>query len=77
MDKVTKKIPTKYNQYVIDGLVVKYGLSSYYIRQSVSGNVDGITPDQIKADYKKLEAAVNTAVQSTICNFLNIENKQS
>ncbi|MEI7487938.1 MAG: hypothetical protein WCJ72_11115 [Chryseobacterium sp.] len=62
---------------MIDGLVVKYGLSSYYIRQSVSGNVDGITPDQIKADYKKLEAAVNTAVQNTICNFLNIENKQS
>lgn len=77
MSKVTKKNPTKYNQYAIDGLVLKYGLSSYYIRQSVSGNVDGITPDLIKSDYKKLEADINKVVQDTITKFLNIQNKQS
>ncbi|MGD1319197.1 hypothetical protein [Chryseobacterium sp. 2R14A] len=77
MNKVTKKNPTKYNQYAIDGLVLKYGLSSYYIRQSVSGSVDGITPDLIKSDYKKLEADINKVVQDTITKFLNIQNKQS
>lgn len=68
MNKETKKNSRpQYNRDVIETLVLKYGLSDYYIRQSVSGRKQGITPDKIKADYKKLDSALNVKKQE----FLN------
>jgi hypothetical protein len=69
MNKETKKNPN-YNLKAIDVLVTKFGLSAYYIKQSISGNVKGITPDTLRKEYKsacdELEAAEKKAVQKLL-----------
>ena len=62
MDKGIKK-RNSYNPIVIDHLVVKYGVSKTYIRQSIDGTKKGLTCDTIRKDYLKQEKAVKAALK--------------
>lgn len=55
MEILTKK----YNLLVVDALSEKYGLSKYYIKQSISGNRKGKTPETLKAEYLELVKKIN------------------
>ncbi|WP_406844299.1 hypothetical protein [Flavobacterium soyae] len=57
MDKSKTKIYKSYDSNILEALFLKYGVSKYYIRQSISGSVQGITPDSIKKDYATMEKA--------------------
>lgn len=70
MNKETKKKAFQYNQKAIDVLVSKYGLSRYFIKQSINGNRDGVTPDVIKKEYRSLVSELEQAENKTIDNFL-------
>lgn len=70
MNKETKKKAFPYNLKAIDVLVSKYGLSAYYIKQSINGNKKGITPDKIKKDYRSLDAELKKNETTAISNFL-------
>lgn len=78
MNKETKK-KHKYNSKAIEILSNKYGLSDYYIKQSINGSVKGITPDTIKKDYKiivyELEIAEKSAITRVLQNNLSIVNQ--
>lgn len=72
MNKGTKK--TEYNQHNVDAinaLVEKFGLSAYYIRQSVNGNRDGVVPDKIRKEYKVLCKQLDEVKKKTVQNFKN------
>ena len=73
MNKETKKNP-KYNLKAIDVLVTNFGLSAYYIKQSISGNKKGITPDAIKKEYKKACAELESAENKAVQKLLNPKN---
>lgn len=66
MNKSKIKIYKKYDSNILDALFLKYGVSKYYIRQSISGSVKGITPDAIKKDYTTMEKANQDTVQNLI-----------
>ncbi|SHF80326.1 hypothetical protein [Flavobacterium defluvii] len=55
MEKSNTKIYKTFDSYILEALFLKYGVSKYYIRQSISGTVKGITPDHIKKDYDTME----------------------
>lgn len=57
MNKSKTKIYKVYDSYILEALFLKYGVSKYYIRQSISGSVRGLTPDSIKKDYDTMEKA--------------------
>ncbi|MCD9574254.1 hypothetical protein [Flavobacterium soyae] len=57
MGKSKTKIYNSYDSNILEALFVKYGVSKYYIRQSINGSVKGITPDCIKKDYETMEKA--------------------
>lgn len=64
MDKSKTKIYKSYDSNILEALFLKYGVSKYYIRQSVNGSVQGIKPDNIKRDYEIMEKAnKNTVLQ--------------
>jgi hypothetical protein len=66
---MNKSITKKYKSYdsnILDALFLKYGLSKYYIRQSINGNKQGVTPDAIKKDYLTMENANKATVQNLI-----------
>jgi hypothetical protein len=66
---MSKSKTKKYNSYdsnILDALFLKYGVSKYYIRQSISGTVKGLTPDVIKKDYDKMVKANEQTVQNLI-----------
>jgi hypothetical protein len=52
MSKNKTNIYKSYDSNILQALFLKYGVSKFYIRQSISGKVAGITPDAIKKDYK-------------------------
>lgn len=54
----------KYNLLVVDKLLEKYGFTKYYIRQCVSGNKKGITPDIIKREYDQMVAKIEEALNN-------------
>ena len=65
MCKETKKNKKyTYDQRILEALVSKYGLTTTYIRQCLSGNNTSITADKIKADYKALEKGVQATIDS-------------
>lgn len=65
MSKETKKNKRfTYNQEIIKTLSSKHGLTTYFIRQCLSGHRDSITADTVKADYKKLEAELNKTIEN-------------
>jgi len=69
MHKGTKKTKKyTYDQKILEALTAKYGLTTVYIRQCLSGNNLSITADKIKADYKELEKAFAAAI-------VNLNNK--
>lgn len=70
MSKETKKSPPDYNLVAIGVLVDKYGVSAYYIKQSINGNKQGITPDSLKKEYKLLDKELKKVETETINNFL-------
>jgi hypothetical protein len=52
---MSKNKTNNYNSYdanILEALFLKYGVSKFYIRQSINDKVKGITPDAIKKDYK-------------------------
>lgn len=67
MSKSKTKIYKSYDSNILEALFLKYGVSKYYIRQSINGTVKGLTPDAIKKDYDKMVKANETTVQ----NFIN------
>ncbi len=66
MSKSKTKIYNSYDSNILDALFLKYGVSKYYIRQSISGSVQGLTPDSIKKDYDKMVKANEQTVQNLI-----------
>lgn len=73
MSKGTKK-KADYNQHNVDAinaLVEKFGLSAYYIRQSINGNRSGVVPDKIKSEYKVICKQLEDAKNQTVKNFKN------
>ncbi|WP_294958770.1 hypothetical protein [uncultured Flavobacterium sp.] len=66
MSKSKTKNYNSYDAQILDALFIKYGVSKYYIRQSINGNVQGVTPDAIKKDFKIMEKAQQQAVQNLI-----------
>lgn len=62
MYKSTKKNKS-YNEEILKALNIKYGYSIDYIRKCLRGDRDGIMPDQICKDYRKLENTAKTAIQ--------------
>ncbi|OXG02748.1 hypothetical protein BC749_102312 [Flavobacterium araucananum] len=55
MEKSKTKSYNSYDPKILEALFLKYGLSKYYIRQSVNGSVHGVIPDSIKKDYAAME----------------------
>lgn len=74
MDKSKTKIYKSYDPNILEALFLKYGVSKYYIRQSVSGSVNGITPDSIKKDYVTMEKASKEIVMLLIQKTMGKEN---
>lgn len=66
MSKSKTKIYKSYDSDILEALFQIYGVSKYYIRQSISGSVQGLTPDAIKKDYAKMVKANETKVQNLI-----------
>lgn len=66
MDKRKTKVYNSYDSNILEALFLKYGLSKYYIRQSVSGAVHGITPDSIKKDYDTMKKAQKDVIMNLI-----------
>ena len=66
MSKSKTKIYKSYDSNILEALFLKYGVSKYYIRQSINGTVKGLTPDAIKKDYDKMVKANETTVQNFI-----------
>lgn len=70
MNKGTKKAEYKqHNVDAIQALVEKFGLSSYYIRQSVNGNRVGIVPDRIRKEYGLICKQLEDAKTETVNKF--------
>lgn len=67
MSKITTKNYNSYDGLALEALNVKYGVSKFYIRQSINGKVAGIIPDAIKKDYK----AMVLENQKTIKNLID------
>lgn len=61
MSKPTKK-RTKYNEDILNVLKQRYDYSLDYIRKSLRGDRNGIMPDQIIKEYKKLDQASKNAI---------------
>lgn len=66
MNKSKTKKYKSYDSNILEALFLKYGVSKYYIRQSINGSVKGLTPDAIKKDYDKMVKANETTVQNFI-----------
>ncbi|WP_343696791.1 hypothetical protein [Flavobacterium sp.] len=66
MDKSKTKIYKSYDSIILEALFLKYGVSKYYIRKSVSGTVHGITPDSIKRDYETMEKANKDLIMNLV-----------
>lgn len=66
MNKSKTKIYKSYDSNILDALFLKYGVSKYYIRQSINGSVNGLTPDAIKKDYDKMVKENENTVQNLI-----------
>ncbi|OCB75547.1 hypothetical protein B0A79_23835 [Flavobacterium piscis] len=66
MSKNTTKNYNSYDAVALEALYVKYGLSKFYIRQSINGKVVGITPDAIKKDYKSMVIENQKTVKNLI-----------
>lgn len=65
MSKGTKKTKKyTYDQRILEALNKKYGLTTVYIRQCLSGTNLSITADKIKSDYKELEKSFQTAIEA-------------
>jgi hypothetical protein len=65
MNKGTKKTKKyTYDQRILKALSEKYGLTTVYIRQCLSGNNMSMTADKIKSDYKEIEAVFSAALVS-------------
>ncbi|AIM38305.1 hypothetical protein KO02_17635 [Sphingobacterium sp. ML3W] len=62
MSKDSRK-RNSYNPVVINHMVVKYGVSKTYIRQSIDGTKKGITCETIRKDYYIQEKAVKAALK--------------
>lgn len=58
----------KYNQTVIEQLILKHGFSRRFIHQCLSGERHSVTSETICKDYKtliaKVEKAINQAINS-------------
>lgn len=66
MNTNKNKIYKSYDSNILEALFLKYKVSKYYIRQSISGAVSGVKPDNIKKDYAKMLKAN----EQTIFNLL-------
>lgn len=66
MDKSKPKIYKSYDSNILEALFLKYRVSKYYIRQSINGSVHGVTPDNIKKDYVKMEKINKNIVSELI-----------
>lgn len=66
MSKSKKKVYKSYDSDILEALFLKYGVSKYYIRQSINGTVKGVTPDAIKKDYATMEKVPENRVQNLI-----------
>ena len=66
MSKSKTKIYKSYDSDILEALFLKYGVSKYYIRQSINGTSKGITPDAIKKDYVIMEKESRKTVQNLI-----------
>ncbi|SEO62458.1 hypothetical protein SAMN05444671_4401 [Flavobacterium sp. CF108] len=74
MGKSKTKIYKSYDSNILEALFIKYGVSKYYIRQSISGSVQGITPESIKKDYLIMEKANKDTVMILIQKTMNNES---
>jgi hypothetical protein len=66
MSKSKTKNYNSYDSDILEALFQIYGVSKYYIRQSITGSVKGLTPDAIKKDYEKMLKASKQKVQNLI-----------
>jgi hypothetical protein len=58
----------KYNEYVIQKLVEQFGVTAYYIRQSINGNRVSASSTTIKNEYLKLDSGFKTMVEGYMEN---------
>lgn len=66
MNTSNEKVYKAYDSFVLEALFLKYGVSKYYIRQSINGSVQGVTPDSIKKDYAIMQKAHKDVIESLI-----------
>lgn len=66
MSKNTTKIYNSHDPNILEALFIKYGVSKFYIRQSINNNVQGITPDAIRKDYRQMVIANKETVKNLI-----------
>lgn len=52
--KSSPRTNKKFNHLAVKRLAVKYGLTEYYIRQSIKGDRNSETSDKIRKEYKTL-----------------------
>lgn len=71
MSKSKTKIYKSYDSDILDALFLKYGLSKYYIRQSINGSVTGVTPDSIKKDYIKMLSTSEIDKKNKLQNLID------
>jgi hypothetical protein len=62
MSKLKEK-KRKYNQDVLDRLQEKYGLSRYFITESLRGRRTSETSEKVVSDYNKMLMDVNKALK--------------
>ena len=51
-----------YNQEVLTALSKKYGLTKYYIRQTLGGKRNSLISDQLKKEYKKMVLGIENLI---------------
>lgn len=66
MSKSKTKNYKSYDSNILEALFLKYGVSKFYIRQSINGSVKGIKPDSIKKDYIIMEKANKETVMNLV-----------
>ncbi|HEY1194226.1 hypothetical protein [Flavobacterium sp.] len=78
MSKETKKNRKyTYDQRIIKALVEKYGLTTVYVRQCLSGHNLSITADRIKNDYKELDKAFQEIITNLLKKNIDSDSKKA
>lgn len=64
MSKSNKKSSEKWNTSVLNALATKYGFTTRYIKQCITGERTPIFADRIKSEYKTLKTEMDNLLNN-------------